>query len=59
MLRRRVAAHRSRPVYEQELWRALLAEWNNIPQDQLHNLIFSLPRCCIDCILSSVKYKMC
>ncbi|GFW34511.1 transposable element Tc3 transposase [Trichonephila clavipes] len=39
------------PVYR-ELRRALLDEWCNIPQDQIDNLILSMPRCCKACIAS-------
>ncbi|GFU96573.1 transposable element Tcb2 transposase [Trichonephila clavipes] len=36
-----------------KLWRALLDEWCNIPQDQIDNLILSTPRLCKACIASS------
>ncbi|GFX88833.1 uncharacterized protein TNCV_2575401 [Trichonephila clavipes] len=44
MLGRRIAARKSPPTCLPELWRALLDEWCNIPQDQIDNLIFSMPR---------------
>ncbi|GFW85671.1 uncharacterized protein TNCV_853211 [Trichonephila clavipes] len=34
---------------------ALLDEWCNIPQDQIDNLILSIPRRCKACIASSGK----
>ncbi|KFM60008.1 Transposable element Tcb1 transposase, partial [Stegodyphus mimosarum] len=43
MLGRRVATRRPPPP---ELRRALLFEWCNIPQDQIDNLILSMPRRC-------------
>ncbi|GFS99844.1 uncharacterized protein TNCV_1062961 [Trichonephila clavipes] len=39
-----------------ELRRALLDEWCNIPQDQIDNLILSIPRCCKACIASSGRH---
>ncbi|GFS49227.1 transposable element Tcb2 transposase [Trichonephila clavipes] len=33
MLRRRIVAHQRPPTFLPELWRALLDEWCNIPQD--------------------------
>ncbi|GFV84082.1 uncharacterized protein TNCV_3037441 [Trichonephila clavipes] len=36
----------SPPIYLPELRRALLDEWCNIPQDQIDNLILSMPRRC-------------
>ncbi|GFS55666.1 histone-lysine N-methyltransferase SETMAR [Trichonephila clavipes] len=47
MLGRRIAARRPPPTCLLELWRALLDEWCNIPQDQIENLILSMPRRCI------------
>ncbi|GFV00151.1 transposable element Tc3 transposase [Trichonephila clavipes] len=47
MLGRRIAAHYSPPTYLPELRRALLDKWCNIPQDQIHNLILSMPRRCL------------
>ncbi|GFX46836.1 transposable element Tcb2 transposase [Trichonephila clavipes] len=46
MLGRRIAARQPPPICLPELWRALLGEWCNIPQDQIDNLILSLPRRC-------------
>ncbi|GFV44267.1 DDE_3 domain-containing protein [Trichonephila clavipes] len=39
-----------------ELRRALLDEWCNIPQDQIDNLILSMPRRCNACIASSGRH---
>ncbi|KFM70164.1 Transposable element Tcb2 transposase, partial [Stegodyphus mimosarum] len=44
MLGRRVAARQPPPTCLPELRRALLFEWCNIPQDQIDNLILSMPR---------------
>ncbi|GFV54297.1 transposable element Tcb2 transposase [Trichonephila clavipes] len=41
------------PTCLPELRRALLDEWCNIPQDQIDNLILSMPRRCKPCIASS------
>ncbi|GFU01954.1 uncharacterized protein TNCV_1524401 [Trichonephila clavipes] len=41
-----------------ELRRALLDEWCNIPQDQIDNLILSMPRCCKACIASSRRHTL-
>ncbi|GFY27923.1 uncharacterized protein TNCV_4562771 [Trichonephila clavipes] len=35
---------------------ALLDEWCNIPQDQIDNLILSMPRRCKACIASSGRH---
>ncbi|GFY31619.1 transposable element Tcb1 transposase [Trichonephila clavipes] len=43
MLGRRIAARQPPPTYLPELRRALLDEWCNIPQDQIDNLILSMP----------------
>ncbi|GFX36565.1 transposable element Tc3 transposase [Trichonephila clavipes] len=53
MLGRRIAARQSPPTCLPELRKALLDEWCNIPQDQIDNLILSMPRCCKACIASS------
>ncbi|KFM70462.1 Transposable element Tc3 transposase, partial [Stegodyphus mimosarum] len=58
MLGRRVAARQPPPTYLSELRRAFLFEWCNIPQDQIDNLILSMPRRCTDCIASSGRHKM-
>ncbi|GFT81706.1 transposable element Tc3 transposase [Trichonephila clavipes] len=44
MLGRRIAARQPPPTCLLELWRALLDERCNIPQDHIHNLIFSMPK---------------
>ncbi|GFV22923.1 RNase H domain-containing protein [Trichonephila clavipes] len=43
MLGQRIAAHQPPPTCLPELRRALLDEWCNIPQDQIDNLILSMP----------------
>ncbi|MDI4567641.1 MAG: hypothetical protein E7Y34_00950 [Mycoplasma sp.] len=58
MLGRRVAARQPPPTCLPELRRALLFEWCNIPQDQIDNLILSMPRRCTDCIASSGRHTM-
>ncbi|GFT14085.1 transposable element Tcb1 transposase [Trichonephila clavipes] len=44
MLDRRIAVRQPPPTCLPELWRALLDEWCNIPQDQIDNLILSMTR---------------
>ncbi|GBL76555.1 hypothetical protein AVEN_53286-1 [Araneus ventricosus] len=44
MLGRRIAARQPPPTCLPELRRELLDEWCNIPQDQIDNLILSMPR---------------
>ncbi|GFV48120.1 uncharacterized protein TNCV_3028031 [Trichonephila clavipes] len=44
------------PTCIPELLRALLDEWCNIPQDQIDNLILSMPRRCKVCIASSGRH---
>ncbi|GFT84645.1 transposable element Tcb2 transposase [Trichonephila clavipes] len=44
MLGQRIAARQPPPTCLPELRRALLDEWCNIPQDQIDNLILSMPR---------------
>ncbi|GFW41992.1 DDE_3 domain-containing protein [Trichonephila clavipes] len=56
MLGRRIAARQPPPTCLPELLRALLDEWCNIPQDQIDNLILSMPRRCKACIASSGRY---
>ncbi|GFV25400.1 transposable element Tcb2 transposase [Trichonephila clavipes] len=56
MLGRRIAARQPLPTCLPELWRALLDEWCNIPQDQMDNLILSMPRQCKACIASSGRH---
>ncbi|GFX49903.1 transposable element Tcb2 transposase [Trichonephila clavipes] len=46
MLGRRTAARQPYPTFLPELRRALLDEWCDIPQDQIDNLILSMPRRC-------------
>ncbi|GFV19484.1 transposable element Tcb1 transposase [Trichonephila clavipes] len=41
-----------------ELRRALLDEWCNIPQDQIDNLILSMPRHYTNCSTSSRSHAM-
>ncbi|GFW66849.1 transposable element Tcb1 transposase [Trichonephila clavipes] len=56
MLGRRIAARQPPPTCQPELRRALLDEWCNIPQDQIDNLILSMPRRCKACIASSGRH---
>ncbi|GFX32611.1 transposable element Tc3 transposase [Trichonephila clavipes] len=56
MLGRRIAARQPPPTCLPEFRRALLDEWCNIPQDQIDNLILSMPRCCKACIASSGRH---
>ncbi|KFM74662.1 Transposable element Tc3 transposase, partial [Stegodyphus mimosarum] len=58
MLGRRVAARQPPPTCLPELRRALFFEWCNIPQDQIDNLILSMPRRCTDCIASSGRHTI-
>ncbi|GFY29814.1 uncharacterized protein TNCV_1813881 [Trichonephila clavipes] len=44
------------PTILPELPRALLDEWCNIPQDQIDNLILSMPMVCKACIASSGRH---
>ncbi|GFX18344.1 transposable element Tcb1 transposase [Trichonephila clavipes] len=46
MLGRRIAARQPPPNCLPEFRRTLLDEWCNIPQDQIDNLILSMPRLC-------------
>ncbi|GFX24038.1 transposable element Tc3 transposase [Trichonephila clavipes] len=46
------------PLFLPELRRALLDQWCNIPQDQINNLILSMPRRCTDSIAASGKHTM-
>ncbi|GFX53953.1 transposable element Tc3 transposase [Trichonephila clavipes] len=52
MLGRRIAARQPPPTCLPELRRALRDEWCNIPQDQIDNLILSIPWHCKACIAS-------
>ncbi|GBN96913.1 hypothetical protein AVEN_125716-1 [Araneus ventricosus] len=56
MLGRQISARQPPPTCLPELRRALLDEWCNIPQDQIHNLILSMPRRCKACIASSGRH---
>ncbi|GFU65962.1 transposable element Tcb1 transposase [Trichonephila clavipes] len=62
MLGRRIAAHQPPLTCPSELRRALFDEWCNIPQDQIDNLILSMPRRCdnrlapgLDCMMDTLK----
>ncbi|GFS83082.1 transposable element Tcb1 transposase [Trichonephila clavipes] len=56
MLDRRIASRQSTPTCLPELRRALLHEWCDIPQDQIDNLILSMPRRFKACIASSGRH---
>ncbi|GFX85228.1 transposable element Tcb1 transposase [Trichonephila clavipes] len=56
ILCRRIAARQPPSTYLLELRRTLLHEWCNIPQDQIDNLILSMPRRCKACIASSGRH---
>ncbi|GFU63412.1 transposable element Tc3 transposase [Trichonephila clavipes] len=56
MLGLRIAARQPPLTYLQELRRALLDEWCNIPQDQIDNLILSMPKRCKACFASSGRH---
>ncbi|GFW77548.1 uncharacterized protein TNCV_2499401 [Trichonephila clavipes] len=56
MLGRRIAALQPPPTCLPELWRSLLDEWCNIPQDQIDNLKLSMPRRCKACIATSGRH---
>ncbi|GFT28424.1 transposable element Tc3 transposase [Trichonephila clavipes] len=49
MLGQRVSAIQPCPIILPGLWRVLLAEGSNHPQDQPYSLILSMPRNCTDC----------
>ncbi|GFT16749.1 transposable element Tcb1 transposase [Trichonephila clavipes] len=53
VLCRRITACQPPPTILPKLRRALLDEWRNIPQDEVDNLILSMPRRCKACIASS------
>ncbi|GFY16224.1 transposable element Tc3 transposase [Trichonephila clavipes] len=46
MLGRRIAARQLPSTFQPEHRRALLDEWCNIPQNQIDNLILSMPMLC-------------
>ncbi|GFX33957.1 transposable element Tcb1 transposase [Trichonephila clavipes] len=56
MLGRRIAARQPTATCLPELRRAILDEWCNIPQNQIDNLILSMPRRCKACIASSGRH---
>ncbi|GFS48071.1 transposable element Tc3 transposase [Trichonephila clavipes] len=56
MLPRRIAARQHHPTVLPELQRALLDKWCNIPEEQIDNLILSMPRRCKACIASSGRH---
>ncbi|GFW61638.1 DDE_3 domain-containing protein [Trichonephila clavipes] len=56
MLGRQIAARLPTPACPPELWRALLDEWCNIPQDHIDNLILSMTRRCKASIVSSGRH---
>ncbi|GFU61194.1 DDE_3 domain-containing protein [Trichonephila clavipes] len=56
MLGRQITARQPPPTCLPEFWRALFDEWCNIPQDQIDNLILSIPRHCKACIASSGRH---
>ncbi|GFU82645.1 transposable element Tcb1 transposase [Trichonephila clavipes] len=56
MLGPRISARQPPPTCLPELRRALLDEWCNISQDQIDNLILSMPRRCKACIASSERH---
>ncbi|GFW17559.1 transposable element Tc3 transposase [Trichonephila clavipes] len=58
MLGRRIAARQRPSTCLPELRRALLDEWCNILQDQIDNLILSMPRRCKACIASSGRHTL-
>ncbi|GFS59859.1 transposable element Tcb1 transposase [Trichonephila clavipes] len=58
MFGRRIAARHPPSTCLPELRRALLDEWCNIPQDQIDNLILSMPRRCKACIASSIRHTL-
>ncbi|KFM72182.1 Transposable element Tc3 transposase, partial [Stegodyphus mimosarum] len=58
MLGRRVAARQPPATCLSDLRRALLFVWCNVPQDQIDNLILSMPRRCTDCIASPGRHTM-
>ncbi|GFW61720.1 transposable element Tcb1 transposase [Trichonephila clavipes] len=56
MFGQRIEARQPPPPCLSELRRALLDEWCNIPQDQIDNLILSMPRRCKACIATSGRH---
>ncbi|GFW80261.1 transposable element Tcb1 transposase [Trichonephila clavipes] len=58
MLGRRIAARQPPPICLPEFRRELLGKWCNIPQDQIDNLILSMPTRCKACIASSGRHRI-
>ncbi|GFV20854.1 transposable element Tcb2 transposase [Trichonephila clavipes] len=58
MLCRRIIARQPLPTCLPELRRALLDEWCDIPQDQIDNLILSMPWRCTACIASPGRHTL-
>ncbi|GFW63462.1 transposable element Tcb1 transposase [Trichonephila clavipes] len=56
VLGQRIAARQPSPTCLPELLRALFDERCNFPQDEIDNLILSMPRCCKACIASSGRH---
>ncbi|GFV18772.1 transposable element Tcb1 transposase [Trichonephila clavipes] len=56
MLDRLIAARQPPPTCLPEFRRALLDQWCNILQDQIDNLILSMPRLCKACIASPERH---
>ncbi|GFU46685.1 transposable element Tc3 transposase [Trichonephila clavipes] len=56
MLGRRIEARRPPPTCLPELRRALLDEWCNILQDQIDNLILSMPRHSLEIKLTPMRH---
>ncbi|GFU23410.1 DDE_3 domain-containing protein [Trichonephila clavipes] len=56
MLGQQITARQPPPTCLPELWRALLDEWCNIPQDQIDNLILNMPRRGEACIASCGRH---
>ncbi|GFW86142.1 transposable element Tcb1 transposase [Trichonephila clavipes] len=57
MFGRRIAARQPLPACLPEPRRALLDEWCNIPQDQIYNLILSMPRRCHNVTINGDRYR--
>ncbi|GFU61079.1 transposable element Tc3 transposase [Trichonephila clavipes] len=57
MLGRRIEVWQTPPTCLPELWRTFLDEWCNTTQDQIDNLILSMPKRCKACIASSERHS--
>ncbi|GFT09753.1 transposable element Tcb1 transposase [Trichonephila clavipes] len=57
MLGRRIAARQLPPTFLPELRRTLLDEWCNILEDQINNLMLSMPRHYKACIACAKKAR--